>query len=788
MTHLHITIKGTVQGVGFRPAVYNLVRKLGLNGYVTNSSAGVIIEVEGKGAADFTTILNDNLPPLAKIESIETKELPHAGYDDFRIVQSVDEGGFTHVSPDVSICNDCLKELFDRQDRRYQYPFINCTNCGPRYSITRRVPYDRPNTTMAVFPMCPQCEAEYNDPSNRRFHAQPNACPVCGPMVEFKNQNSKFKVDETDPVSATIRLLKQGGIVAVKGIGGFHLCCDAENEEAVALLRERKRRKNKPFALMSPDIDIIRSFCEVSDDEKRLLEDMRRPIVLLKKRADSLLPSVLAPNNRYLGFMLPCAPLHYLLFNHASAKPGMPPHFNALVATSGNLSEEPIVIDNDEALERLDGLADAYLIHNRDIFMRVDDSVVRVSNGKTLFIRRSRGYVPQPIMMADEGPDVLGCGAEVKNTFTLTRGNAAIVSQHIGDMENIETVDFFEETLDNLKQVYRSDPVAVAYDLHPGYLSTQWAVKRIAEKGLKGFGIQHHYGHIAAVMAEKGIKDKVIGVAFDGTGYGTDGHLWGGEFLVCDLQGFERAAHFRYVPLPGGEMAIREPWRLAVSYLKQALKGGNIDQYLFDIGFIERFGRNKINSVLKIVDNPSFSPLSSGAGRLFDAISSLAGICHISTYEGEAAVALESVLPHDDISVDNSAYGYQISNEEPAVIDFSEMIMEIMRDVCNKKDPACISLRFHETMANVIFEMVRRIHIKTGLKLVVLSGGCFQNAKLLESVLSSLAALDISLFTNENVPCNDACLSLGQAYLAKQHLMVNEHRIDDPTGLCHIII
>ena len=776
MTHLHITIKGTVQGVGFRPAVYNIVRKLGLNGYVTNSSAGVIIEVEGEGAVEFTTILCDSLPPLAKIESIETKELPPAGYNDFRIVQSFDEGGFTHVSPDVSICDDCLKELFDRQDRRYQYPFINCTNCGPRYSITRRVPYDRPNTTMVVFPMCHQCEAEYSDPSNRRFHAQPNACPACGPMVEFKNQNSKFKVDETDPVSATIRLLKQGGIVAVKGIGGFHLCCDAENEEAVVLLRERKRRKNKPFALMSSDIDTIRRFCQVSDDEKRLLEDMRRPIVLLKKRADSMLPAALAPNNRYLGFMLPYAPLHYLLFNHSSANPGMQPHFNALVATSGNLSEEPIVIDNDEAIERLDGLADAYLLHNRDIFMRVDDSVVRVSNGKTLFIRRSRGYVPQPIMMADEGPDVLGCGAEVKNTFTLTRGNAAIVSQHIGDMENMETVDFFEETLDNLKQVYRSDPVAVAYDLHPGYLSTQWAVKHIAERGLKGFGIQHHYGHIASVMAEKGIKDKVIGVAFDGTGYGTDGHLWGGEFMVCDLQGFERVAHFRYVPLPGGEMAIREPWRLAVSYLKQALKGGDIDQYLSDIGFIERFGRNKINAVLKIADNPNFSPLSSGAGRLFDAISSLAGICHISTYEGEAAVALESVLPHDDISADNSVYGYQISDGEPAVIDFSEMIMEIMRDVRSKKDPAFISLRFHDTMASVIFEMVRRIHINTGLRLVVLSGGCFQNAKLLESVLSSLADLDISIFTNENVPCNDSCLSLGQAYLALQHLIADEHR------------
>ena len=619
--------------------------------------------------------------------------------------------------------------------------------------------------------MCPRCEAEYNDPSNRRFHAQPNACPVCGPQVEFRIQNSNFRVDDTDPVSATIKLLKQGGIVAVKGIGGFHLCCDAENEEAVLRLRERKKRVNKPFALMSPDVAVIRNFCEVYDYEQKLLRDMRRPIVLLKKRADTSLPAVLAPNNRYLGFMLPYAPLHYLLFHHDSPNPGRALHFKALVATSGNLSEEPIVIGNDEAIHILGGLADAFLLHNRDIFMRVDDSVVRVSSGKTLFIRRSRGYVPQAIMLADEAPDVLGCGAEVKNTFTLTRGNAAIVSQHIGDMENMETADFFDETLANLRQVYRSNPTAVAYDLHPGYLSTRWALKHIAEKGLKGFGIQHHYGHIAAVMAEKGIKDKVIGVAFDGTGYGTDGHLWGGEFMVCDLRGFERVGHFRYTSLPGGEMAIREPWRIAVSYLNQAFKGVDIERRLSDIGFIKKFGRHKIEAVLKILDNPNFSPLSSGAGRLFDAISSLAGICHESTYEGEAAVALENVLPNDDIFVDNSTYGYDISDGEPAVIDFSDMILEIFREVRNKPDPALISLRFHNTMTSVIFEMVRRIYRKTGLKCVVLSGGCFQNVRLLESVLGSLATLDIVVFTNENVPCNDACLSLGQAYLAMQHLV-----------------
>lgn len=771
MIRFHITVKGTVQGVGFRPAVYNLVRKLGLNGYVTNSSLGVIIEVEGKGAADFSTILFDNLPPLAKIESVELKELPPAGYSDFKIIRSMDEGGFTHISPDISVCDDCLGELLNPQNRRYQYPFINCTNCGPRYSITKNVPYDRPNTTMSVFPMCPRCEAEYNDPSDRRFHAQPNACPACGPHVEFIMQNSDFNVDDTDPVSATIRLLKQGGIVAVKGIGGFHLCCDAENEEAVCRLRERKRRRNKPFALMSRDIGVITNFCEVSEHEENLLMDMRRPIVLLKKMATSSLPAALAPNNRYLGFMLPYAPLHYLLFDHRSSGPFESPHFKALVATSGNLSEEPIVIDNDEALEKLSGMADAFLLHNRDIFMRVDDSVVRVSSGKTFFIRRSRGYVPQAIMLADDGPDVLGCGAEVKNTFTLTRGNAAIVSQHIGDMENMETADFFEETLDNMKQVYRSNPVAVAYDIHPGYLSTQWALKHIAEKRIEGFGIQHHYGHVAAVMAENSIKDRVIAVVFDGTGYGTDGRLWGGEFLVCDLLGFDRFAHFRYVPLPGGEMAIREPWRMAISYLKQALRDNDIDQHLANIGFIEMFGRKKIDAVLKIVDDPKLSPLSSGAGRLFDAVSSMAGICHFSTYEGEAAVALESILQNEDNTADSLPYSFNISDEEPAVIDFSAMILEILSDVCNKKNPALISLRFHNTMSSVIVEMVRRIHKNTGLKLVALSGGCFQNAKLLEDVFSSLAAIDLVVLTNEILPCNDACLSLGQAYLAMQQLV-----------------
>ncbi len=711
MSHLHLTIKGTVQGVGFRPSVYNLARRLGLNGYVTNTSEGVIIEVEGAAAAGFADNLRENLPPLARIDSIVTKELDPAGYRDFTIISSIDEGGFTHISPDISICDDCLKELLDPADRRYQYPFINCTNCGPRYSITKRVPYDRPNTTMAVFPMCPQCEAEYHDPSDRRFHAQPNACPVCGPQVQFINKNSSFQTDETDPVAAAIELLKRGAIVAVKGLGGFHLCCDAENAGAVRLLRERKRRRNKPFAIMSPDIVLIRQFCEVSADEESMLSDRRRPIVLLRGKAGCL-PDAVAPNNKYLGFMLPYTPLHYLLFNYRTNSSGSlddPPHFRALVATSGNLSEEPIVIDNDEVLSRLDGLADAFLLHDRDIFMRVDDSVVRVAGGKPLFIRRSRGYAPEAIKLAEEGPDVLGCGAEVKNTFALTRGSAAIVSQHIGDMENLETLEFFEETLENLKQVYRSNPVAVAYDLHPGYLSTQWAIKHIEANGLKGYGIQHHYGHIAAVMAEKGIKDKVIGVALDGTGYGTDGNLWGSEFLVCDLGGFERKAHFRYVPLPGGEAAIKEPWRTAVSYLKQSAKDGDMRRHLADIGYIDKYGMGRLETVLKIIDNRSLSPLTSGAGRLFDAVSALAGICHTSTYEGEAAVALESALPDNDVSTDQGVYIYHMIEDNPVVIDFSSMISEIAEDVKRGVNRGLISLRFHNTVVKVIVEMVRLI-------------------------------------------------------------------------------
>ncbi|MBI5212731.1 MAG: carbamoyltransferase HypF [Nitrospirae bacterium] len=804
MKRLHITIKGIVQGVGFRPFIYNLAKSLDINGYVTNTSGGVIIKAEGERLDEFLGFIQTQCPPLAKIDSIETHEMPAKGYEGFSIIESLDKGSFTLISPDIAICGDCLGEILDPSDRRYLYPFINCTNCGPRYSITKKVPYDRPNTTMSVFNMCPQCLAEYNDPSNRRFHAQPNACFECGPQLESQISNFKFQIGETaKPIEAAIELLKQGAIVAVKGIGGFHLCCDAENEKAVKRLREHKRRSNKPFGLMAPDVETVKKFCDVSPTEESLLKDMRRPIVLLKKKGDRLTDEI-APSNKYLGFMLPYAPLHYLLFHHPLTENIIPPspplvkggvggfaHFSALVMTSGNLSEEPIVIDNEEAISKL-SFVDAFLLHNRDIFMRVDDSVIKARG----FIRRARGYVPEPIRLTDDGPDVLGCGADIKNTFTVTRGDYAVISQHIGDMENIETLRFFEESLNNLKQVYRANPVAVAYDLHPNYLSTRWALNHGSRFAVHGYGIQHHYAHIASVMAEHGIKEKVIGVAFDGTGYGTDGNIWGSEFLVCDINGFVRAAHFKYVPLPGSARAVRECWRTAISYLADAVssnppippfsKGGQrgiaklILDYLDFIGFVEKYGRDKIENIMKILGKRQFSPLSSGAGRLFDAVSAIAGICDKNTFEGEAAITLENMIssnpPLPPFSkggregIFKEMYTFEILEGEPMIVDFSKMILHLIEDVKRDEDKGMIAVRFHNTIVNAITEAVKRISAICGIKTVALSGGVFQNNYLLEGVLSRLSYLGFDVYTNEKVPCNDAGISLGQAYIARERL------------------
>jgi hydrogenase maturation protein HypF len=802
-----ISVKGIVQGVGFRPFVYNLAKTLKLKGYVINSSKGVTIELEGNNSDTFIGRLTKEAPPLSQIMSVDVITLPYHGYRDFQIKESEDEGSFTLVSPDVSICDDCFREMLNKNDRRYLYPFINCTNCGPRYTITKSVPYDRPNTTMSVFTMCPDCNREYFDPEDRRFHAQPNACPVCGPNVELKAKSKKLKSkSKENPIKETIRLLKEGKIVAIKGLGGFHIACDAMNAEAVKRLRLKKRKSNKPFALMSPDIKTIRKFCRVSQEEEATLISNKRPIVLLEKIQNELSDAV-SPNNPCIGFMLPYTPLHYLLFYYpadrkdrrlkpaaaASLEPEsdnsqLRTNFDALVMTSGNISEEPIVTDNGEALSKLSDIADVFLIHNRDIFMRADDSVVRVMSGKdeteTLrdgdteknivssprsrvpallsFIRRSRGYVPDPVLLHDEGPEVLGCGADLKNVFTLTKGSFAVPSQHIGDMENYETLLFFEESLKNLKDVYRVNPVALAYDLHPMYLSTQWALR---QENIKKIGIQHHYAHVASVMAEKGLKSKTIGVSFDGTGYGTDGNLWGGEFLIADTKGFKRTGHFKNVPLPGGEAAVKEPWRLAISYIKSTA-GDEAIQYLRTIGFVEKYGIDRVQDILKIIDNRMFSPLSSSAGRLFDAVSAMIGVCDKGTFEGEPAIALEAIASPDIID----DYPVDIKFKETMELDFSHVVLGIIGDLVKGEDKGIISSKFHNSLVTAVVRVVEKLSSVHFMKEVVLCGGVFQNMYLLEKTCSRLKSIGMTVHIHDKVPTNDAGISLGQAYIIRERI------------------
>ncbi|HSW61899.1 MAG TPA: carbamoyltransferase HypF [Dissulfurispiraceae bacterium] len=761
MKRLHIEITGIVQGVGFRPFVYSLAQRYGVTGFVNNTSRGVIIEAEGPDADAFASAVKTEYPPLAKINSMVVHEMTVTGASAFVIAKSVDEGSFTHISPDVAICEDCLREMFDPEDRRYHYPFINCTNCGPRYTITKKVPYDRPNTTMADFPLCDACAAEYNDPLNRRFHAQPNACPLCGPQVSFEPGNFDIgRAYENDPITSVKAIILSGGIVAVKGLGGFHLCCDATNTTAVEELRQRKRRKNKPFGLMAGTLGAIRRHCRVSEAEASLLTDRRRPIVLLKKLPECTLPTALAPNNTTLGFMLPYTPIHYLLFASADGSFNESP---VLVMTSANLSEEPIVIGNDEACERLSGIADAFLMHNRDIFMRVDDSVVRIVNGKQRFIRRARGYAPEAIDLGTDVPDLLAAGAEVKNTFAISKGRFAIVSQHIGDMENYETLRFFEETLGNLKQVYRAEPEAVAHDLHTGYLATQWSHRQCEERNLKCYGVQHHHAHIAAVMAEHQIREPVIGVALDGTGYGPDGTIWGGEFLICRPDGYERRAHFDYFPLPGGEMAIREPWRLAVSLLQKAYGDGpDLWTALRTIGFIEKYGEQKLQQIMKLARIEQFSPISCGAGRYFDAVSALAGVCDVNTFEGEAAIALESCIPEGSSFSAKSRYHIASTGEFPRRIDFSRLTAALVEDISHGVATAESALFFHNAVIDVVLRTVDVISRETGLKIVALSGGVFQNAYLSEQLEKALSDAGFVVALNELLPCNDACMSLGQ--------------------------
>lgn len=794
---LSIEIRGIVQGVGFRPFIYNLASEMKLRGFVANTSDGVFIAVEGENLDIFAERIRTDTPPMARIMSMALSPREYCGFESFSIKESSESRGFTLISQDIALCPDCLSELLDQKDRRFLYPFINCTNCGPRYTITRSVPYDRTNTTMHSFPMCRDCSAEFDDPEDRRFHAQPNACPVCGPSLTLHVQNPRFlSGGDANPLESAVIALTRGAIVAVKGLGGFHLACEAENRDAVEKLRMLKRKSNKPFALMAPDPECVRKYGVLSEREEALLSSPGRPVVLIQKKTDSHLPDAVAPLNRFLGFMFPYTPLHYLLFSYPLEGREIP-HFSALVMTSGNISEEPIVTDNDEALQKLSGIADVFLLHNRDIFARADDSVMRVTGSASVspdqhpmqsvshrfsgisFLRRSRGYVPLPIPLGSEGPDVVGCGADLKNTFTVTRGSYAIPSQHIGDMENYETLQFFEETLRHIKSVFRAFPVAVAHDLHPGYLSTQWALNEGRKAGdgkgeIPAFGIQHHYAHIASVMAEKGLQEKVIGVSFDGNGYGLDGTLWGSEFLIADLSGFRRAGHFNAVALPGGQRAILEPWRTAVSYLKEAA-GDDVWVLLKNSGLLQRYGEEELKRVLQVAEKRAFSPISTAAGRLFDAVSSILGMCDRNTFEGEAAIALESRLS-EGVS---DEYPVDIVFDEVISADFSHTLLRIIDEMKRGTAGEVISACFHNTVASTVIRIVVKLALISNLHKVVLSGGVFQNLVLLNTVIHGLREEGLQVFVNELVPCNDAGISLGQAYVVRERIRTGIHVTQD---------
>lgn len=756
-----------MQGVGFRPFVYNLAKRIGINGFILNSSSGVTIEAEGDGTSldQFLKSMRSDLPPLARIERMTTAELEPLGDEEFEIRESqAVDGEFALVSPDVATCDDCLREARDPDNRRFGYPFTNCTNCGPRYTIIRDIPYDRPVTTMAEFQMCVSCEAEYRDPANRRFHAQPNACPACGPTIALARSGSRVPADCVngfgDPSLSALRevrrLLHEGAIVAIKGLGGFQLACDAENDEAVRGLRRRKKRSDKPFALMARDVAAVEGICIVSAADRELLLSAQRPIVILPRRPATNISSDVAPGNNTLGVMLAYTPLHFLLFGDRTDGVS---EFTALVMTSGNISEEPIVISNTEARHRLDAVADWFLFHNRGIYMRVDDSVARTFEGHPRVMRRSRGYAPQPIELASGVCELLACGAELKNTLCLTKDRYAILSQHIGDVGNYETLEFFRETLSNLKKLFRVEPQAVAYDLHPLYLTSRLA----AELPLPRVGVQHHHAHVASCMAENGLRGKVIGVAMDGTGYGTDGRIWGGEFLVADFAGFERRAHFRYVPLPGGDTAVRQTWRPALGWLRETFG----TQLPADLPLFRQVPERDIALITRMMDRGVNTVLTSSCGRLFDAVAALIGLRQEVTFEGQAAIELETVAWPDV----EDCYSFEIDSQEPAQIDMRPAIQEIVRDLRNldlrsEKAKRVIAGRFHNTIAAVIAEVCRRMREREPLNRVCLSGGTFQNMYLLERAVGLLRKMNFEVFLHSRVPPNDGGISLGQAVIA----------------------
>ena len=783
---VRIRVGGVVQGVGFRPFVYRLAHEHDLKGWVRNTSGNVEIEVDGDEdrVKNFLVDLEAKAPPLARIGSIDiTYPSPESHnkyatyekyekFEKFEIRESTSqEGKYQLVSPDIATCEDCLSDIFSPADRRYRYPFTNCTNCGPRFTIIEDIPYDRPNTTMRKFQMCPQCQQEYDDPLDRRFHAQPNACPQCGPELSLVDSNGNA-LQYNDVIKASGELLRAGSILALRGLGGFQLACDATNEEAINLLRRRKRRASKPFAVMMATLEDIERHCFMSPEEGKLLRSPECPIVLLrwKHSSSNISPSV-APNLKYLGSMLPYTPLHHLLLRE-SAKP--------LVMTSGNLSEEPIAKDNDEGLRRLGGIADYFLLHNRDIHARYDDSVFFMT-GTPQSIRRARGYAPFPTPLPFQSKQVLACGAELKNTFCLTKDNNAFLSQHIGDMENEETLEHFENTIELYKKLFRIAPEAIAHDMHPEYLSTKYAIQAGTEQGLNLIPVQHHHAHIVSCMAENGVEGPVIGIAFDGAGYGSDGTIWGGEFLIADWRTFQRAGHLEYVPLLGGEAAIKKPYRMALSYL-YTLLGEQDEKFSLDGLPFSKLHPAELAILKQQLARRINCPLTSSAGRLFDTVAAIIGVREEIDYEAQAAIELEMLAPNEWDKSEGTSYPFSIIHEEEMrVIKLGDLLSAVINDVKAQVPTSIISLRFHNTVAHIMLEMCKLISKDTGITQVALSGGVFQNRLLLTLTTTALQREGYEVLTHHLVPCNDGGISLGQAIIANFELAQAGNLVDVKT-------
>ncbi len=740
---LKIEVEGLVQGVGFRPFVYRLARKNNCNGYVLNKTDGVLIKIEGsrKDTENFSKELRSDYPVVAWVENIHVEKDKIENLDDFKILDSRDDlsDEISQISPDIAVCNDCLRDL-KKQPRRLNFPFINCTNCGPRFTIVKDFPYDRDKTTMQVFEMCDNCRKEYNDISDRRFHAQPVACNECGP--QYSLHLSDRTVNDFDQILEVLTgLLVDGKIVAVKGMGGYHIMCDAHNEHAVKRLRNSKHREGKPFAVMFPDIDTIEEYAAVSAAEKDTLLSWRRPIVILNSKKE-LAFSVCAGFNT-IGAFLPYMPVHYLIFERSNLP--------AVVLTSGNFYEEPIITDNDEAIKHLFKIADAVLTYNRDIFNRTDDSVVKIINNNECVFRRSRGYAPHPVNINLDTDGILATGAELVNCFCIGKGNQAILSQHIGDLKNYETYEFYTGTIEKFIRLFRVSPSLVVSDMHPDYLSTRFAESLKIEH----IKVQHHHAHIASCMAENKLDEPVIGVSFDGTGYGVDGNIWGSEFIIADLRDFERYTHFDYIELPGGDKAVEEPWRTAVSYLYRYF--GN-DFYDLKLPFLESIERKKTDMILAAIDKKINCPLTSGAGRLFDAVAAITGICSISKFHAEAPMRLESVTA---LNIEE-CYDFEINK----TISFKNLFKELVIDIKEGISKSIISAKFHNTIIYVIFETLTKIRKETGIEKVALSGGTFQNKYILERLKTLLLHDKFKVYTQTGIPCNDGGVALGQLAIA----------------------